>query len=108
LSLMIWIAFTLSFVLPNLSYVASVLSDPFGWGVDLFGIREHAWRPYFTGWLPYIQVASLAVGLGLTLKLGKEIALRLLGEGKAAIQATLAFGLSSTAMTLLFLALFRR
>jgi ferredoxin len=107
LSLMIWVAFTLSFILPNLSYVASVVSDPFGWGVDLFGIREEPWRPYLTGWLPYIQVASLAIGLGLTLKAGKGIAVRLFGNAREAWQATLPFGLFSTGMTILFLALFR-
>lgn len=106
LSLMVWIAFTLSFVLPNASYVASVLSDPFGWGVDLFGIREEPWRPYLTGWLPYVQVASLAIGLGLAVKVGKEIAVKLVGKGREALQATLPFGLFSTAMTILFLALF--
>jgi hypothetical protein len=107
LSLMIWIAFTLSFILPNLSYVVSVLSDPFGWGTDLFGAREHNWTPYLTGWLPYIQVASLAVGLGLTLKVGREISLKLFGEGKEALMASWPFGLSSAAMSLVFLALFR-
>lgn len=107
LSLMIWIAFTLSFILPNLSYVVSVLSDPFGWGMNLFGAREHDWIPYLTGWLPYIQVASLAVGLGLTLKVGKEISVKLFGEGKQALRASWPFGLSSAAMSILFLALFR-
>ena len=107
LSLMIWVAFTLSFVLPNLSYIASVVSDPFGWGVDLFGFREQPWTPYLTGWLPYVQVASLAIGLGLALKAGKEIAARLVGNAREALQATLPFGLFSTGMTILFLALFR-
>ena len=107
LSLMIWVAFTLSFVLPNLSYVASVVSDPFGWGVDLLGTREQPWSPYLTGWLPYIQVAALALGLGLTVKMGKQIAVRLVGEGNQAVRAVLPFGFSSAVMTILFLALFR-
>lgn len=106
LSLMIWVAFTLSFILPNLSYVMSVLSDPFGWGVDLLGIRDRAWQPYLTGWLPYLQVTFLAIGLGLTLKVGKEITVRLLGERKEAVMATVPFGFSAAAMTLFFLALF--
>lgn len=107
LTLMVWMAFTLSFVLPNLSYVASVISDPFGWGMNLLGTREQAWSPYLTGWLPYVQVAALAVGLGLSLKVGKEIAVRILGGGKTVVQALLPFGFSSAAMTILFLALFR-
>jgi ferredoxin len=107
LSLMIWIAFTLSFMLPNLSYVVPVLSDPFGWGSDLFGAREHEWTPYLTGLLPYIQVTSLAVGLGLTLKVGKKIAVKLFGPGETALKALLPFGFFSAATSILFLALFR-
>jgi len=37
LGLSAWIAFTLSFALPKAHYVLSVLSDPLGWGWDLFG-----------------------------------------------------------------------
>jgi len=38
---------------------------------------------------------------------GKEVAVRLIGKRGEAVQATLPFGLFSTAMTILFLALFR-
>jgi len=107
LSLMVWVAFTLSFILPNLSYVASVLSDPFGWGSDLFGLREHNWTPYLTGWLPYAQIAFLAGGLALTLHVAREIAAKLFGNGSAAVKATVPFGLSSAVMAILSLALFR-
>lgn len=37
LGLSAWIAFTLSFALPKAHYVLSVLSDPLGWGWNLFG-----------------------------------------------------------------------
>jgi polyferredoxin len=107
LSLMIWIAFTVSFMLPNFSYIVPVLSDPFGWGSDLFGMREHEWIPYLTGWLPYIQVASLVIGLLVTLKVGTEVTLRIVGAGRPALIATVPFAFSSAGMGILFLALFR-
>lgn len=46
LGLAAWIAFTLGFVLVNGSYALVVLSDPLGWGWDLFGTAStpgHRW-----------------------------------------------------------------
>ena len=37
LGLLSWMAFTISFALPKLSYVITVLNDPFGWGWQVFG-----------------------------------------------------------------------
>lgn len=106
LSLMAWIAFTLSFVLPNLSYVISLISDPFGWGSNLLGTQEHAWAPYLTSWLPYIQVASLVVGSGLSLKVSHAIAQKLFEGPKAAFRATIPFAFFITGISVLFLAIF--
>jgi len=64
LGLMAWIAFSISFVLPNISYAVSALSDPFGWGWNLFGTASYPWTPYGPGWIPYLQVPVLLLGLG--------------------------------------------
>ncbi len=37
LGLLAWMAFTLAFALPKLSYIIVVLNDPFGWGWQLLG-----------------------------------------------------------------------
>jgi len=58
-----WIAFSLAFVFTNLSYVWAVLSDPFGWGWDLFGTAATAWTPYLGAILPALQALVLLVGL---------------------------------------------
>jgi hypothetical protein len=58
-----WIAFSLSFVLVNLSYVTAVISDPFGWGWDLFGTASFSWTPLFTQAVPGLQVVVLVGGL---------------------------------------------
>jgi hypothetical protein len=63
LGLAAWAAFTLAFVLANLSYAGPVLSDPFGWGWDLFGTRDVAWRPLLSAWLPALQAVVLVGGL---------------------------------------------
>lgn len=63
LGLTAWAAFTISFVLVNLSYAWQVVSDPFGWGWNLFGSANWTWTPYFAGLQSFIQVPILLVGL---------------------------------------------
>ena len=63
LGLAIWIAFTLSFTLTNVSYAWPALSDPFGWGWNLFGTADMVWTPYLSGLVPHLQILVLLVGL---------------------------------------------
>lgn len=64
LGLAAWIAFSLSFIFTNISYVYLGLSDPFGWGWNLLGMTGGEWSPLFTAITPSLQVAVLLVGLG--------------------------------------------
>ncbi len=76
LGLAIWMAFTLSFTLVNLSYAWPALSDPFGWGWNLFGTSAMAWTPYVSGLIPYLQVpmllAGLVAGVALALRTARQ------------------------------------
>jgi 4Fe-4S binding domain len=76
LGLAAWAAFTLSFVLVNFSYTWQVLSDPFGWGWNLFGTANWKWAPYLSGLVPGLQVPILLVGLvaaiGIALRTARE------------------------------------
>ncbi len=63
LGLAFWAAFSLSFVMANATYVLSALSDPFGWGWNLFGTAGLAWKPLPMGLLPSLQVLILVGGL---------------------------------------------
>jgi hypothetical protein len=58
-----WIAFTISFAFSKLAYLWPVLSDPFGWGWNLFGTANLEWQPYLIQAAPVIEVLLLAVGL---------------------------------------------
>jgi hypothetical protein len=58
-----WVAFSLSFVFANISYLWPVLSDPFGWGWNLFGTAGWGWTPYLTGFTPFLQAGVLVAGL---------------------------------------------
>lgn len=69
-----WIAFSLGFVFANISYVGPVLSDPLGWGWNLFGTASWAWTPLLTGITPLLQMFVLAGGLGWSVRLVRRIA----------------------------------
>ncbi len=63
LGLMFWVAFSLSFVLTNASYIFAALSDPLGLGWNLFGTANAAWQPMLTSILAPVQTLALVGGL---------------------------------------------
>ena len=63
LGLMFWVAFSLSFVLTNASYILAALSDPLGLGWNLFGTANMAWQPMLTSILAPTQTLALVGGL---------------------------------------------
>jgi hypothetical protein len=63
LGLMFWVAFSLSFVLTNASYIMASLSDPLGLGWNLFGTANLAWQPMLTTILAPAQTLALVGGL---------------------------------------------
>ncbi|MGR3304339.1 MAG: hypothetical protein ACUZ8I_17820, partial [Candidatus Scalindua sp.] len=44
-------------------YVIPILSDPFGWGWNLFGTAHAQWTPMLPHWVPYMQAILLLAGL---------------------------------------------
>ena len=63
LGLMFWVAFSLSFVLTNASYILVSLSDPLGLGWNLFGTANTVWRPMLMSVLAPAQTLALVGGL---------------------------------------------
>jgi hypothetical protein len=63
LGLMFWVAFSLSFVLTNASYILAALSDPLGLGWNLFGTANTVWQPMLTSILAPAQTLALVGGL---------------------------------------------
>jgi hypothetical protein len=74
LSLTAWIAFSLSFIFANGSYLWSVLSDPFGWGWDLFGTAGTNWTPYMTQFVTVLQIVVLTSGLFWAARKTRQVA----------------------------------
>ena len=63
LGLMFWVAFSLSFVLTNASYIIAALSDPLGLGWNLLGTADAVWQPMLTIFLAPAQTLALVGGL---------------------------------------------
>lgn len=59
----VWVSFSLSLVLTNFTFVLQSISDPLGWGWDLIGYRASAWHPLIPTAIPWLQVATVLVGL---------------------------------------------
>lgn len=74
LGLMLWIAFTLGFVPANASNVATVLSDPLGWGWRLLGEAGAAWKPVAGLALERAQMLALAGGAFWAARTARRIA----------------------------------
>ncbi len=69
-----WIAFTVSFAMIDISYAIPLLSDPFGWGWNLFGTASVPWIRFFPEWVPYIQTPILLIGMLLSILTAYKLA----------------------------------
>jgi hypothetical protein len=65
LGLAAWIAFSIPLVMINGAYILQVISDPFGWGWNLFGTKYVAWNPFGEAWIPLIQALLVIGGLSV-------------------------------------------
>lgn len=104
--LLAWIAFSFAILFPNGSYVIKVLSDPFGWGWDLFGTVHMPWTPFGLRLMPYLQVAALLFGLAYGADIVWKLARQTYGDRKPAAMASIPPVLFLTGVTALFTWLF--
>jgi hypothetical protein len=106
LGLLAWVTFSLPLMLVNGSYIPMVVSDPFGWGWNLFGTANIPWTPLVPHWGPYLQVPLLLTGLYFALKSGTAHARRLFVDRAAALKAFAPTGALLTTFVLFFLWLY--
>jgi hypothetical protein len=104
LGLAAWIAFTLSFVFSNASYILPVLSDPLGWGWDLLGTAGYKWTPFLTQTIPVLQTLVLVIGLAWAGVTAGRIAQE--GDQPAALRQAIPINLFCLLVTVGFLWLF--
>lgn len=106
LGLATWIAFSLSFVLINGSYALPVLSDPFGWGWNLFGTANAAWTPVATNAIGFLQVGILTIGLLLAVNTAYKIARQFNASHRQAFRSMLPIAGFLALTTLAFVGLY--
>ena len=106
LGLLAWMAFSLPLVLVNYTHITGSLSDPLGWGWDLFGTADQHWRPLYPEWIPYLQIPLLLGGLWIALRRGSTIARELYPRTAAAARSLIPHGVLCTALTFGLLRLF--
>ena len=88
LGLSAWVAFSLSFVFANFSYVLAALSDPFGWGWNLLGTANISWTPWLTNLTPFLQVGVLVGGFIWAATTSRKIAVEKMDSSLAAKLST--------------------
>lgn len=103
LGLIGWIAFSFSFVFVNGSYAISVLSDPFGWGWNLFGTRDVPWTPFLPDLMAFLQVGLLLVGLVFSIVTAYRLVRQHAATEVQAWRGTLPVAAFLTGLTLTFL-----
>ena len=96
LGLMFWVAFSLSFVLTNASYILASLSDPLGLGWNLFGTADLAWQPLLTSLLAPGQALALVGGLAWSGRIAQKAA----REAKTSSLPVIAYCLLATLVML--------
>jgi polyferredoxin len=106
LGLLAWIAFSLPLFFVNGSYIVSVLSDPLGWGWNLFGTAHTPWKPLVPEWVPVLQGIALLFGLAVALRAGESVARELWPDPRQARRALVPMAGLWLAITVGFLWLF--
>lgn len=101
-----WIAFSLGFVLVNGSYALGVLSDPFGWGWNLFGTADVPWSPAAPQIIGFLQTGVLIAGLLFSIQTAYRIARQHIHARRAAFVAMLPISSFLALITLTFLWLY--
>lgn len=104
--LLAWVAFSISLIMVNGSYIISVISDPFGWGWNLFKTADFHWTPLLPYLVPYIQIPVLLCGLFYALKNSYEISLGLFSKKTNALRSLIPLSIFLIVITIVFLRLY--
>lgn len=86
LGIAMWAVFFVDTIMTNFTFVLMILSDPFGWGWDLFGTAGMPWIQVWPTGVPWIQAGLLLVGIGLSLRSGYQRWLELSGNWHSALR----------------------
>jgi hypothetical protein len=106
MGLLAWIAFSVPLIMVNGSYIISVISDPLGWGMNLFGTAEFPWTPLKPEWVPFLQVPILLTGFYYALRGLHKVARKLFSDANQRFRSLVPPTALLFGITLVFLRLF--
>lgn len=106
MGLSVWMAFSFSFLFVNGSYALSIISDPFGWGWDLFGTKSYPWTPMLIELVPYLQIVTLIVGLVFSIYIAYRIGRQLSASESQTIRGLVPIAAFLAVVTVAFLRLY--
>jgi ferredoxin len=106
MGLLAWIAFSIPLIMVNGSYIISVISDPMGWGMNLFGTADFPWTPLKPQWVPFLQVFVLLIGLYYSGRGLNRVATKMFPDAIQRSRSLIAPTVLLAAITLVFLKLF--
>ena len=106
LGLAAWLAFSIPLVLVNWAYIPQTLSDPFGWGWNLFGTKYVAWHPLGAGYIPLIQAGLVVLGLAVGIVKSRRALEPMFQEARQTTRALVPVAAFLTVVAAGFLALF--
>ena len=108
LGLLFWVSFSIPLFMVNYTHIISTLSDPLGWGWNLFGTARMQWRPILAEYIIYIQIPIVLIGLAVALTKGHEISTSLYRNRLSALLSILPVGIFCAIITLILIVLFAR
>lgn len=108
LGLLSWVSFSIPLFMVNYTHIISTLSDPMGWGWNLFGTARMQWRPILAEYIIYMQLPLVLIGLWFSLKKGDEISRTLYSNRTKAMRSLIPAGILCTVFTLILITLFAR
>jgi hypothetical protein len=106
MGLLAWIAFSVPLIMVNGSYIIAVISDPLGWGMNLFGTAEFPWKPLKPEWVPFLQVPILLTGFYYALRGLQKVARKLFSDPGQRLRSLAPPTALLLGVTLVFLRLF--
>jgi polyferredoxin len=106
MGLLAWIAFSVPLIMVNGSYIISVVSDPLGWGMNLFGTAEFPWKPLWPQWVPFVQVPILLAGFYFGLRGLNKVGSQLFSDPVQLRRSLVPPSVLLLGVTLVFLKLF--
>ncbi len=101
-----WIGFSWPIMLINGSYAISIISDPFGWGWNLFGTKGIQWTPVVSGFVPILQALTVILGLAFSMDIGYKISQQIFDDKKIALRSFVPIVIFLVGVTMVLLRLY--